>query len=61
MKKYGPIVNHGTLIDTVNVNSLIEAQANQPAFLGTSKKVVSVKTKNKGNVRTLKKVRSTLK
>lgn len=61
MKKIGPVVNHGTLIDSVNVKNLIETQANQPTFLGTPKKVVSVKVKYNGNVKTLKKVRSTLK
>ena len=61
MKKIGPIVNHGTLIDTINVKNLIETQANEPTFLGTPKRVVSVKPKNKGKVKVLKKVRNNFK
>ena len=61
MKKYEQPVIHGTLIDSINVKGLIETQANQPTFLGSPKKVISVKSKTKGNVKTLRKVRSTLK
>ena len=61
MKRHGPIVNHGTLINSINMKNKIETEARQPAFLGTPKKVVSVKVKNKGHVKTLRKVRSTLK
>lgn len=61
MKKIGQIVNHGTLIDSVNIKNLIETQANQSTFLGVPKKVSSVKSKTKSNVKILRKVRSTLK
>lgn len=60
--KNTPIVNHGTLIDTINYEGLIKAQANNVTFLGKPKKVVSFKNRSKANVKTLRKVpRSTLK
>jgi len=60
--KNTPIVNHGTLIDTINYEGLIKVQANNVAFLGKPKKVVSFKNRSKVNVKTLRKVpRSTLK
>lgn len=53
--KNTPIVNHGTLIDTINYKGLIEASAKQPAFLGTPKRVISVKSRSKE--KTLSKVK----
>ena len=61
MKKIGQIVNHGTLTDSINWGNKFRTDANQQTFLGASKKVVNVKVKSKGNVKTLKKVRSSLK
>ena len=46
--KNTPIVNHGTLIDSINYEGLIEASSKEPTFLGTPKKVISVKSKSKG-------------
>lgn len=60
--KNTPIVNHGTLMDSINYEALIESQANNRTFLGKPKKVVNVKSRSKKNVKTLKKTpRSDLK
>ncbi len=65
MNKDRQVVNHGTLMDTVNVNALIKTQANIPACIGGKKRVISVKVKTrqkpKVQVKSLKKVISTLK
>ena len=60
--KNTPIVNHGTLIDSINYEGLIDAQANNRTFLGKPKKVVNFKVRSKKYVKTLSKTpRSTLK
>ena len=41
------IINHGLLMDTVNMGALINAQANNQVFYGNTKTVVVKKTRRK--------------